>query len=228
MMEMKAGAVDIEAAGEVLTLLPQRAVFWPAMSMLVIADIHFGKAASFRAQGIPVPRGTTTENLEMLTTLVAATGAKSVLFLGDFLHARHAHAVATMAALQAWRERHSDLALTLVRGNHDSHAGDPPPRLGIKVVDEPYLVRPFVFAHHPQAHPDGYVLAGHVHPVYRLAARGDALRLPCYLFGTEGGLLPSFGAFTGGYPVAPTPCDRLFLATPERVIELNARGRGRP
>jgi metallophosphoesterase superfamily enzyme len=51
-----AGAVDIEAAGEVLTLLPQRALFWPAMSMLVIADIHFGKAASFRAQGIPGPR----------------------------------------------------------------------------------------------------------------------------------------------------------------------------
>ena len=226
MMEPVEGAVDIEAAGEVLTLLPQRALYWPARSMLVIADIHFGKAASFRAQGIPVPRGTTTENLEMLTALVAATGATSVLFLGDFLHARHAHAAATMAALQDWRERHSHLALTLVRGNHDSHAGDPPSRLGITVVDEPYLVGPFVFAHHPQSHPDGYVLAGHVHPVYRLAARGDALRLPCYLFGAEGGVLPSFGAFTGGHPVIPAPRDRLFLATPDRVIELNARGRG--
>jgi uncharacterized protein len=226
MTKRMAGVVDIEAAGEVLTLLPQRALFWPAMSMLVIADIHFGKAASFRAQGIPVPRGTTTENLEMLTTLVAATGATSILFLGDFLHARHAHAAATMAALHAWREGHSDLALTLVRGNHDSHAGDPPSSLAIAVVDEPYLVGPFVFAHHPQAHPDGYVLAGHVHPVYRLAARGDALRLPCYVFGTEGGLLPSFGAFTGGHPVTPAPHDRLFLATPDMVIELNTRGRG--
>jgi metallophosphoesterase superfamily enzyme len=46
-----------------LLLLPEKAVFWPAQGMLIIADIHFGKAASFRAQGIPVPRGTTTENL---------------------------------------------------------------------------------------------------------------------------------------------------------------------
>lgn len=223
---MMAGALDIEAGGEVLTLLPQRALFWPARSMLVIADIHFGKAASFRAQGIPVPRGTTTENLEMLTTLLAVTGATHILFLGDFLHARHAHAAATMAALQAWRGRHGHLELTLVRGNHDSHAGDPPSSLAIKVVDEPYPVDPFIFAHHPQPHPDGYVLAGHVHPVYRLAARGDALRLPCFLFGAHCGLLPSFGAFTGGHPVAPASDDRLYLATPDMVIELAARGPG--
>ena len=223
---MMAGAVEIEAAGEMLTLLPQRALFWPARAMLVIADIHFGKAASFRAQGVPVPRGTTTENLDMLTTLAAATGAASILFLGDFLHARHAHAAATMAALHAWRERHSHLALTLVRGNHDSHAGDPPPSLAITVVDEPYRIGPLVFVHHPQPHPEGYVLAGHVHPVYRLAARGDALRLPCFLFGPEGGMLPSFGAFTGGHPVTPALHDRLFLAAPDIVIELTARGRG--
>lgn len=223
---MMTGAVEIEAAGEVLRLLPQRALFWPAEAMLVIADIHFGKAASFRAQGVPVPRGTTTENLDMLTTLVAATGATTILFLGDFLHARHAHAAATMAALHAWRKRHGHLTLTLVRGNHDSHAGDPPSSLGITVVDEPYRIGPLVFVHHPQPHPDGYVLAGHVHPVYRLAARGDALRLPCFLFGPEGGMLPSFGAFTGGHPVTPAPDDRLFLASPDMVIELTARGRG--
>ena len=224
---MTAGALEIEAAGEGLTLLPQRALFWRAESMLVIADIHFGKAASFRAQGIPVPRGTTTENLDMLTMLLAASGAENVLFLGDFLHARHAHAAATMAALRAWRDRHGDLALTLVRGNHDSHAGDPPAALGITVVDEPHRIGPFVFAHHPQSHPDGYVLAGHVHPVYRLAARGDALRLPCFLFGKDSGLLPSFGAFTGGHPVAPAAGERLFLVAPDQVIEFNAGGRGR-
>jgi DNA ligase-associated metallophosphoesterase len=223
---MIAGALEVEAGGEVLILLPQRALFWPATSMLVVADIHFGKAASFRAQGIPVPRGTTTENLEMLTMLVADTGATNVLFLGDFLHARHAHAAATMGALRAWRDRHSHLTLTLVRGNHDSHAGDPPSALGITVVDEPHRIGPFVFAHHPQSHPDGYVLAGHVHPVYRLAARGDALRLPCFVFGKDSGLLPSFGAFTGGHPVAPMASDSLFLVAPDQVVELTARGRG--
>ena len=91
------------------------------------------------------------------------------------------------------------------------------------MVDEPYQVGPFIFAHHPQSHPQGYVLAGHVHPVYRLAVRGDSLRLPCFLFGQDSAVLPSFGAFTGGYPVSPAERDRLFLATPDRVIKLSAR-----
>ena len=217
---MADAALDIELAGQRLVMLPQRALFWPARQLLVIADIHFGKAASFRAGGIPVPRGTTTENLDALDALIDACQATGLLFLGDFLHARHAHAAATIAALTHWRERRSGLRLTLVRGNHDRHAGDPPAHLRIEVVDEPWKIGPLLFAHHPQAHPDGYVLAGHVHPVYRLSTRGDALRLPCFVFGKESGMLPSFGSFTGGHPVAPQPGDRVFVTTDDSVMEV--------
>ncbi len=213
-------AKEITLAGERLLLLPQRALFWPAKRMLVIADIHFGKAASFRAGGIPVPRGTTTENLRALDALIDHWQPAHVLFLGDFLHARHAHAAATMTVIAAWRARRCALELTLVRGNHDRHAGDPPAVLGMQVVDEPWPVGPFLFAHHPEAQPHGYVLAGHVHPVFRLATRGDALRLPCFLFGLSTGMLPSFGAFTGGHAVLPARGDRLFVAADERVIEI--------
>jgi DNA ligase-associated metallophosphoesterase len=214
------GTIEIDIAGERLLLLPQRALYWPARKLLVIADIHFGKAASFRAGGIPVPRGTTTENLQALDALIDACQATQVLFLGDFLHARHAHAAATVAAMMAWRERRGKLDLTLVRGNHDLHAGDPPASLQIEVVDEPWRIGSLLFAHHPQSHPDGYVLAGHVHPVYRLASRGDALRLPCFVFGAGSGMLPSFGSFTGGHPVVPEPGDRLFVTTDENVVEI--------
>ncbi|MET0964524.1 MAG: ligase-associated DNA damage response endonuclease PdeM [Noviherbaspirillum sp.] len=220
---MDSGALEIAIAGQRLLLLPQRALFWPARRLLVIADIHFGKAASFRAGGIPVPRGTTTENLRALDALIDAWQPAQILFLGDFLHARHAHAAATMAVIAAWRERRAGLELTLVRGNHDRHAGDPPAALGMAVVDEPWPIGPILFAHHPEPHPDGYVLAGHVHPVYRLASRGDALRLPCFLFGAATGMLPSFGAFTGGHPVAPAPGDRLFVAAGDRVLEIPVR-----
>jgi DNA ligase-associated metallophosphoesterase len=217
---MADGALGIELAGQRLLMLPQRALFWPAERMLVIADIHFGKAASFRAGGIPVPRGTTTENLHALDALIDARQAAHLLFLGDFLHARHAHAAATIAALTEWRARRRGLDLTLVRGNHDRHAGDPPAHLRIEVVEEPWRVGPLLFAHHPQAHPDGYVLAGHVHPVYRLASRGDALRLPCFMFGADSGMLPSFGSFTGGHPVVPAPGARVFVTTDDSVIEV--------
>ena len=204
-------------AGERVLLLPQKAVYWPRLEMLVIADIHFGKAAAFRSFGIPVPHGTTNENLDGLDTLIDATGASHVLFLGDFLHARASHAAATQAAMLAWRRRRCDLVLTLVRGNHDKHAGDPAEALGIDLVDEPYTVGPFSFCHHPDIDAPGYVLAGHVHPAYVLATRSDALRLPCFVVGPARMILPSFGSFTGGYTVKPAPNERIFVTSGEAV-----------
>jgi DNA ligase-associated metallophosphoesterase len=210
-------SVVVEVAGERVLLLPEKALYWPHEKMLVIADIHFGKAAAFRALGVPVPRGTTSENLAGLDALIDAHGARHVVFLGDFLHARAAHASATQQAMLAWRERRRDLALTLVRGNHDRHAGDPAKALGIDLVDEPHVLGPFAFCHHPDLDTPGYALAGHIHPVYVLATRFDALRLPCFVVGAERMILPSFGAFTGGHAIRPEPGDRIYVSSGEAV-----------
>jgi DNA ligase-associated metallophosphoesterase len=207
----------LELAGERVLLLAEKALYWPAARMLVVADIHFGKAAAFRSLGVPVPRGTTTENLAALDALVARHGAGHIVFLGDFLHAKAAHARATQAALLAWRDLHPSLQLTLVRGNHDRHAGDPAARLGIALVDEPHTVGPFSFCHHPDLAAPGYVLAGHVHPVYLLATRFDALRLPCFVAGPRAMILPSFGAFTGGFAVTPGPQDSIYVSSGEAI-----------
>lgn len=207
----------VHVAGESLLLLPEKAIYWPREKMLIIADIHFGKAAAFRALGVPVPRGTTSENLAGLDALVAAHGARQVVFLGDFLHARAAHASSTQLAMLAWRQRHPELALMLVRGNHDLHAGDPAAALGIALVDEPHAIGPFAFCHHPGVDAPGYGLAGHIHPVYVLATRFDALRLPCFVVGEQGLILPSFGAFTGGHAVKPGPGDRIYVTSGDAV-----------
>ena len=210
-------ACAIELAGETVLLLAEKALYWPRARMLVVADIHFGKAASFRALGVPVPRGTTTDNLGRLDALMALHAVDELMFLGDFLHARAAHASATVAAMLAWRQRHPGLGLVLVRGNHDRHAGDPAVALGMRVVDEPHRVGPFAFCHHPDVASDGYVLAGHVHPVFVLATRVDALRLPCFLAGPQRMILPSFGAFTGGHAVAPVAGKRVWVSAGDAV-----------
>lgn len=210
-------ALAVEVAGEELLLLPEKAVYWPARRMLVIADIHFGKAASFRALGVPVPRGTTTENLNALDALVAAHGARQVAFLGDFLHARAAHASSTQKTMLAWRATRSELDLLLVRGNHDKHAGDPAAALGIELVDEPHMLGPFAFCHHPDLETPGYALAGHVHPAWVLATRFDALRLPCFVVGRRRMILPSFGSFTGGHVVRREAGDAIYVTSGEAV-----------
>ena len=201
----------ILVGGRPLTLLPEKAAFIAASGTLLVADAHFGKAVSFRALGVPVPRGTTSETLAGLSALVARTGARRIVFLGDFLHSARAHAPATLAAVAAWRDAHRALELVLVRGNHDDRAGDPPAALGIRVVDEPLAQDGFALCHHPRRRPGEYVLAGHLHPCVGLGSRGwDHLRLPCFWFGDDVGVLPAFGAFTGMHPIRAGAADRVY------------------
>lgn len=216
-------ACATEMAGERVLLLPQKALYWPAEQTLMVADIHFGKAASFRALGVPVPRGTTSENLAALDALLAAHPTRRIVFLGDFLHARAGQAPATLAAMLAWRGRHPDLELVLVRGNHDRHAGDPPRELGMTVVNEPFACGPFALCHHPGLATAGYVVAGHQHPVYHLRRGRESLRLPCFVLGQHGAILPAFGAFTGGHSLIPQVTDRVFVVAEELVFPIEIR-----
>jgi len=211
----------ITVGGHALTLLPEKAAFLAEFHTLLVADAHIGKAVSFRQLGVPVPRGTTSETLARLTRLVARLGVQRIVFLGDFLHSARSHAASTMAAAARWRGEHTALELTLVRGNHDNRAGDPPAFLGITAVDEPLRLGGLALCHHPDTLTGGYVLAGHVHPCIRLAGRAnDSLRLPCFWFGSKLGVLPAFGAFTGMHAVRPEPGDRVFGVADDTVVEV--------
>ena len=204
--------------GEELWLLADKAVYWPARGCLLIADAHFGKASAYRSLGQPVPQGTTSANLLRLERLITALPCERVIFLGDFLHGPGSHASGTLSALRAWRERYSGIGMTLIRGNHDKRAGDPPDDLRIDVVAEPLLMGPFALQHEPDAHPSHHVLAGHVHPVYHLRGKGrQRLRLPCFKIGARVSLLPAFGAFTGGYAVEQDADCRIFVVGDQEV-----------
>lgn len=211
----------IEHCGQTLWLMPDRALYWPDRRALLVADVHIGKAASYRALHQPVPRGTTDTTLQRLDALLAACDCEQLIILGDFLHARTARAPATMARLQVWRARHAGLRIVLIRGNHDRHAGDPPTKLGIEIKDEPWIVLPFALQHEPGLHPDYPVLAGHVHPTFILRGRArQRLRLPCFVMGPQVSLLPAFGEFTGGWNIEPRDGSRIFLAGAEQVWAL--------
>ena len=227
--------LEVRLAGHPIGLHPSGAVWLVETQTLLVADAHFGKAVSFRRLGVPVPRGTTTETLDVLSALVAETGARRIVFLGDFLHSARSHAAGTLGALARWRAAHAGLALTLVRGNHDDRAGDPPAALNIEAVDEPLMLGPFALCHHPQPVAGAYVLAGHWHPCVSLGGRAnDRLRLPCFWLGDDTGaepavavgVLPAFGSFTGMHPIERRAGDRVFVVADEAIRELPADMRG--
>lgn len=203
------GALTLDVGGGRVTLLPERAAWLAGPRLLLVADAHLGKAQAYRKLGVPVPAGTTAENLRRLGVLIEWTRPRELVFLGDLLHAPHGRSPQTMAAVARWRATHASLPMRLVRGNHDARAGDPPAQWDIVVVDEPWRVDHWALCHHPQAVAGAYVLAGHEHPCITLGAGIDRLRLPCFHLGARSGVLPAFGEFTGAHPIRRRAGDRV-------------------
>jgi len=221
---MHAAAI-IDWAGERIALRPERALHLPERHTLLLADLHLGKGRAYRQQGLPVPAGTTDDTLARLDALLAAAPARRLVFLGDLLHSRHAQGSTALAAFARWRARHAALALTLVRGNHDDHAGDPPADLGIDVVDEPARLGGLALCHHPQPPAAGALgcVAGHLHPALSLHGRADDhLRLPCFHLAAATLVLPAFGAFTGTASVQRSAGDRAWVIAEGEVREIVA------
>lgn len=226
-MSAPAPAHDVVAdiAGERVTLLTERAAYWERTRTLLVADPHFGKAAAFRAAGVPVPRGTTTGSLTRLDAALSRTGAARIVFLGDFLHAREGREAETTRVVGEWRSRNASIDMLLVRGNHDKRAGDPGPEIDIRCVDGPIAEAPFVFTHKPAVSDAGYVICGHVHPAARLTGLGrESLRLPCFWARPRTMVLPAFGEFTGVAEVDVEPGDRVWVIADGSVVEVSIGG----
>lgn len=214
--------IAVTVGGEEVRLLAARALYWPRGRTLFMADPHFGKAESFQAAGMPIPGGATEADLARLGACIDATGAARLVILGDFFHTKHSQSPAVLAALTAWRARHTDLGVTLVRGNHDRHAGAPPDHLCVEQVDEPWTLGPFACCHHPPAYldtpPAGYALVGHEHPAALLRdVDGTRHRFPCFHVGVTTAVLPAFGTFTGAHAIRAVKGDRVFVISGEAI-----------
>lgn len=101
-----------------------------------------------------------------------------------------------------WRTNYRQLEVNLVIGNHDIlnkqnyHAG-------IINVFKKLSLDPFLLTHNVDlfkdpATSDNYIICGHIHPAVKLKGNGrQSMKLPCFYFGKDYGILPAFGGFTG-------------------------------
>lgn len=213
----------ISIRGETLHLLPEKAVHWPTRETLLVADTHFGKAATFRNFGIPVP-DTTLATLERLSRVIEQTSTQRLIVLGDFIHSNIKDSAGFEALLHEWRESQQQLEIVLLRGNHDRGRGDLFNSLRIN-VQKSCSELPFEFAHDSAVLASGefYGLCGHVHPQVAISEGRKKLRLPCFWFGENKGVLPAFGDFTGCATVKPQPTDSVFVVVERSVIPLSPR-----
>lgn len=216
---------EIELCGQKLILYPQKGMYWVEQDTLIITDTHLGKGASFRANGIPVPASNTRSTLSRLSSLIDKTSASRLIILGDFYHARESVSPETTDIIGTWRKNYRLLETILVVGNHDKMSGHPPEELDIKLYDPVMTQHPFSFTHEPSDQYSQYTLSGHIHPSVSLYEnRRSKARFPCFYFGERYALLPAFGDFTGCHDIKPGSKDRIYIITPENVIDVTPSG----
>lgn len=218
------GAAAIRLGEVPAVLLPERALLLPDSGTLVVADLHLGKEATFQDHGIPVPLGSTMEDLTRLSGTLVECRAERLLVLGDLIHARRGRHRGIDDALSEFGNRIGGIERILVRGNHDRGAGDPPPEAGFRCVDPPFLIPgiPLAWVHEPVPEASTpclpFPVGGHVHPGVRVGPRGG-LRAPAAFIGPGRAILPAFGSFTGLRILPPGPGDRIFIFGEGQVIE---------
>jgi metallophosphoesterase superfamily enzyme len=142
-------SMSLTLADEALDARADGSLAWARTRTAFIADIHLGKAATFRRFGIPVPERA-SDDLARLDTLIDEARPERLVILGDLFHAKLGLTPHVMDAMHAWRARHTQLEIILIRGNHDRSAGDPAPSLGITPHNAPYDMAPFALLHEPE------------------------------------------------------------------------------
>ncbi len=210
-----ADEVRLWLAGEPVHLLGGRALFLPERAALLIADLHLGKADTFRRAGMSLPAGGTGSDLRRLHLLVQHTGCRQLWILGDMLHGA-LHRAAWHAQWLEWRGRHPALEVHVVRGNHDRALS--PPLLQAVVHEGETELGAFRLRHEPDPVTCGHVIAGHLHPL--VALPGIRRRLPAFWLREGITVLPAFSRFTAGIVPRLQPGERMVACMEDTAVLL--------
>ncbi len=213
------GMVRVAFAGETLDLHPEGVAFFPERALMIVADLHLEKSASFAARGQMLPPYETLETLRRLARLVADLRPDQLVLLGDSFHS----VVETIGNEGPARGMIEAIAATSVliwvAGNHDPV---PPLPLPGRWVEEVAL-GDCILRHAPVE--DGRnEIVGHLHPAARLATRAGGQRRRCFALSGRRLLMPAFGSLTGMVDLSEPSIRRLLPVQDTRVFLMCRQG----
>ncbi len=176
-----------------LVLNNQRALYWPVEKTLIIADLHLGKAAHFRKNGIAIPTQVSQSDLLILDHLINHYQPEKLIIVGDFVHAQPNTETENFTEFRA---SHPLTAFILITGNHDRLSDTYLYNLGIDVIVDKLEIKDILFVHEPPQGPQRSI-SGHIHPGVRLELGKTKKTLPCFVVDNYHIVLPAFSQFTG-------------------------------
>lgn len=203
-------------------LHPSRVLIWPRQKLLVVADIHLGKAQTFQQSGYWLPPEAHRRDLDRLLHLSCEFSLDHVLFLGDFVHSRSGVTPEVIAEFATWKNSFSG-ETTVIIGNHDrplvSHW---PEAWNFVTLVESLTLGEFHFQHEPpeRRDKDHFVWCGHIHPKIQLRQGPERLNLPAFVITPDVGYLPAFSSLAGGASFSYSKKNRYFVPNQDQVVEV--------
>lgn len=201
-----AGQHLIYVMGEALVLLADGALYWPAKSTLIVADLHLEKGTAYAKRGLFLPPYDTAVTLAALAVHIARLNPRLVIALGDSFHDREAFDRVSQDAIRTLSIFQKERDWVWITGNHDPEI---PGLFGGMVLEELPMTN-LTFRHEPTAGPARGEVCGHLHPAARIVQRGRSIRRRCFATDGERLILPAYGRYTGGLNVLDRAFSDLF------------------
>lgn len=205
---------------ELIQLLPEKVAFLPQHQTLIVADIHLGKAAHFRKEGIMIPLPAACPDLKCLGELFDSLKPTTVVFLGDLFHS---------SLNKQWEDlkdflcRYPDIRFVLTKGNHDILPSSIMEETCIEVVHKWKVGEHLIFTHEPltEVQEERLNIVGHIHPGILVKTKGrQSYRLPCFYHQGQCLILPAFGQLTGLHILKKAADTRIYPVLLDEVIAL--------
>ena len=186
--------VPFSFAGETFFATADGALFWPAQSALLVADLHLEKASWFARLGQFLPPYDSHATLTALAATVEQTGATRLFCLGDSFHDRFGCDRLPANARELLTDLTSRLDWTWIVGNHDPGFAD---HCGGRLADE-IEIAGIVLRHEADRDDPRPEMSGHYHPKLRLQLKGRRVARRCFVVSASKIIFPAFGSLTGG------------------------------
>lgn len=186
--------LEIKFNEEKLVLNNQRALYWPSEKALLLADIHLGKAAHFRKNGIAIPTQVAQTDLTILEKLLQYYKPEKLIIVGDFVHAKSNAEIANFATIKT---KYPTTTLILIKGNHDRLSDAYFHSLGMDIIVDELNIKDIQLVHHSELEQKLPSISGHVHPGVQLHFGKTKKSLPCFVLDENHLILPAFSQFTG-------------------------------
>lgn len=186
---------DISFSDTSLTLTNQRVLFWKKHHALILSDLHLGKAAHFRKNGIALPKQVTLQDLQRLEQLIQYFSVEQVIIVGDLIHAG---ANMEVSLLQQSIVKFPRIKFVLIKGNHDRFTDEKWEKMGIHETYKDWHLDNINFTHLASPITDVPTISGHVHPgtSIRMPTK-RTITFPCFVVSEQQIILPAFSLFTG-------------------------------